>query len=104
MRGDIRNSIIAEGCLINKAKIINSVIRSDVLIENDVVVEDSIIMDNVVLKKGSKLKRVIVDKLNVIGEGEEIGYDPKKDRFRCHIDTSGIAIIPRGGRLTKKSQ
>ncbi len=104
LRGDIRNSIIAEGCLINKAKIINSVIRSDVLIENDVVVEDSIIMDNVILKKGSKLKRVIVDKLNVIGEGEEIGYDPKKDRFRCHIDTSGIAIIPRGGRLTKKSQ
>jgi glucose-1-phosphate adenylyltransferase len=104
LRGDIRNSIIAEGCLINKAKIINSVIRSDVTIENDVIVEDSIIMDRVILKKGSKLKRVIVDKLNVIGEGEEIGFEPKKDRFRCHIDSSGIAIIPRGGRLIKTSR
>ncbi|NWF76477.1 MAG: glucose-1-phosphate adenylyltransferase [Nitrospirae bacterium] len=104
LRGDIRNSIIAEGCLINKAKIINSVIRSDVMIENDVIVEDSIIMDRVILKRGSKLKRVIVDKLNVIGEGEEIGFDPKKDRFRCHIDSSGISIIPRGGSLTKTSR
>jgi glucose-1-phosphate adenylyltransferase len=101
LRGDIRNSIIAEGCLIHKAKIRNSVIRSGVTIENDVVVEDSIIMDRVILKKGCKLKRVIVDKMNVIGEDEEIGFDPEKDRFRCHIDSSGIAIIPRGGTLIK---
>jgi len=55
-------------------------------------------MDNTILKKGSHLRRVIVDKLNIINEGEEIGLDPEKDRFRCHIDSSGIAILPRGGR------
>ncbi|MBE0425746.1 MAG: glucose-1-phosphate adenylyltransferase [Nitrospirae bacterium] len=101
LRGDIRNSIIAEGCVINKSKIRNSVIRSDVTIENDVVIEDSIVMDHVILKKGCRLKKVIVDKLNVIGEGEDIGFDPEKDRFRCHIDSSGIAIMPRGGTLIK---
>ncbi len=104
LRGDIKNSIIAEGCVIHKAKIRNSVIRSGVIIENNVFIEDSIIMDNVILKKGCKLKKVIVDKMNVIGEGEEIGFDPEKDRFRCHIDSSGIAIIPRGGRLIKTSK
>lgn len=104
LSGDIKNSIIAEGCVIHKAKIRNSVIRSGVIIENNVFIEDSIIMDNVVLKKGCRLKRVIVDKMNVIGEGEEIGFDPEKDRFRCHIDSSGIAIIPRGGRLIKTSK
>ncbi len=101
LRGDIKNSIIAEGCVIHKAKIRNSVIRSGVVIENDVLVEDSIIMDRVILKKGCKLKKVIVDKMNVIAEGEEIGFDREKDRFRCHIDSSGIAIIPRGGKLIK---
>lgn len=101
LRGDIKNSIIAEGCVIHKAKISNSVIRSGVVIENDVIVENSIIMDNVILKKGCRLKKVIVDKMNVIAEGEEIGFDPEKDRFRCHIDSSGIAIIPRGGKLIK---
>ncbi|MDH4231509.1 MAG: glucose-1-phosphate adenylyltransferase [Nitrospirota bacterium] len=101
LRGDIRNSIIGEGTVIHKAKIRNSVVRSGVVIENDVTVENSIIMDEVVLRKGCSLKNVIVDKLNVIEEGEKIGFDPEKDRFRCHIDASGIAIIPRSGKLKK---
>jgi glucose-1-phosphate adenylyltransferase len=101
LRGNIRNSIIADGTIIHKAKMRNSVIRSDVIIENDVTLESCIIMDHVVLKKGCSLKRVIVDKLNVIGEGEQIGFDPDKDRFRCHVDQSGISIIPRGGSLIR---
>lgn len=104
LRGDIRNSIIAEGTVIHKAKIRNSVIRSGVLIENDVTVENSIIMDRVTLRKGCSLKNVIVDKLNVIDEGEKIGFEPDKDRFRCHVDSSGIAIIPRGGKLRRSSR
>ncbi len=99
LRGDIRNSVISEGAVIHKAKVVNSVIRSGVVIENGVSVEDCIIMDRVELKKGCSLKRVIVDKFNVIGEGEHLGFDPDKDRFRCHIDPSGIAIIPRAGLI-----
>jgi glucose-1-phosphate adenylyltransferase len=104
LRGDIRNSMISEGCVIHKARIRNSVLRSGVTIEDDVSVEDSIIMDQVVLKKGCKLKKVIVDKFNVINEGEQIGFDVERDRFRCHIDSSGIAIIPRGGKLIKAAR
>jgi len=104
LRGDIRNSVIAEGCTIRKAKIRNSFLRNSVIIENDVSVEDCLIMDHVILKKGCKLKNVIIDKMNVIDEGVELGFDPAKDRFRCHIDTSGIAIVPRGGKLIKSSR
>lgn len=104
LRGDIRNSMISEGCLIHKAKIRNSIIRSGVIIEDDVSVEDCIVMDQVVLRKGCKLKKVIVDKFNVIDAGEEIGLDPDKDRFRCHIDSSGIAIVPRGGKLIRTAR
>jgi len=104
LRGDIRNSLIAEGCKIHKAKIRNSVIRSGVTIEDDVSIEDCLIMDHVILKKGCRLKKVIVDKLNIIGEGVEIGFAPDKDRFRCHIDSSGIAIVPKSGKLIKASR
>ena len=97
LRGNIRNSVIAEGAVIHKAKISNSVIRSGVVIEDDVSVEDCIIMDQSVLKKGCRLRKVIVDKYNVIKEGESIGFDPDKDHLSCHIDPSGIAILPRGG-------
>lgn len=104
LKGNIRNSIIAEGTVIHRAKIRNSIIRSGVVIENDVRVEDCIIMDHAVLRKGCSLRKVIVDKLNVVNEGEQIGFNPDMDRFRCHIDSSGIAIIPRGGRLKKTSK
>jgi glucose-1-phosphate adenylyltransferase len=104
LRGDIRNSIIAEGSIIHKAKIRNSVIRSEVTIENDVTIEDCIVMDGVILKKGSSLRKVIVDKQNMIQEGEQFGFDPDKDRFRCHIDASGIAVIPKKGHPIKASK
>jgi len=101
LKGTIQNSIIAEGAVIHRARIKNSVIRSNVVMEEGVSVEDCVIMDGVVLKKGCKLKRVIVDKMNVIDEGEEIGFDPDRDRFRSHIDSSGITIIPRGGKVRR---
>jgi len=104
LRGDIRNSIIGEGSVIHKAKIRNSVIRSGVIIENDVSVEDCIIMDSSVLKKGCSLRRVIVDKHNIVKEGEQIGFNPDADRLSSHIDSSGIAILPRGGRPVKSAR
>ncbi len=101
LRGDIRNSIIGEGSVIHRAKIRDSVIRSGVVIESDVSVEDCIIMDHSVLKKGCSLRRVIVDKHNIVKEGEHIGFNPDADRLSSHIDSSGIAILPRGGRPVK---
>lgn len=101
LRGDIRDSVIAEGVIIHRAKIRNSVIRSGVIIENGVSIDESIILDHAVLKKGCSLRRVIVDKLNMINEGEQFGFDPEKDRFRCHLDSSGIAVIPRRGKPIK---
>ncbi|MFI5295838.1 MAG: glucose-1-phosphate adenylyltransferase [Thermodesulfovibrionales bacterium] len=101
LRADIKNSILAEGVFIEKARIVNSIIRSGVTIESGVSVEDCIIMERTVLKKGCRLKRVIVDKMNVIEEDERIGFDTEADRFRCHIDSSGIAIVPKGGRTKR---
>jgi len=100
LNGDIRNSLIAEGAIIKKAKIRNSIIHSGAVIEDNVFLEDCIIMDGVNIGKGCKLKRIIVDKYNVLADCEQIGFDPEKDRFRCHIDqSSGIGIIPKSGRI-----
>lgn len=104
LKGNITNSLISEGVVIHKAKIRNSVIRCGVVIEDGVDIEDSIIMDHVVLKRGCKIRKVIIDKLNVVEEGEQIGFDPNLDRFRCHIDPSGIAVIPREGRRRRQEK
>lgn len=98
LKGEIINSVVAEGTLIREARILNSIIRSNVTIEDGVTIEDCIVLDNTIVKRGAQLRRLIVDKLNVIEENEMIGFSPDKDHFRCHIDPCGIGILPRGGR------
>lgn len=104
LSGEIRNSVIAEGVVINGARIVNSIIRKNVVIEEGASVEDSIIMDHTELQEGCRLRKVIVDKFNTIGAGEEIGIDREKDQAYCgcHLDASGIAVISKGERLMKR--
>ncbi len=98
--GEIRNSIIADGDIVRNARIVNSVVRQGVVIEDDAVVEDSIIMDHTIIGKGCKLKRVIVDKFNILPEKLEIGTGAKKDLLngKFHLDPSGIRIIAKPER------
>ena len=93
---EIDNCIVSAGCLINDAKIKNSVLRREVVVEPCAEIEDCVIMDNVVIKRGAKLKRVIVDRYNVIEPDTRIGFDPKQDRARYHVTESGIVVLPEG--------
>ena len=95
--GEIQNSIISDGVVIRKARIVNSVIRQDVVIEDDAVVENSIIMDHTVIGKRCKLKGIIVDKFNILPEGLVVGDDVDTDVLngRLHIDPSGIRVISK---------
>jgi len=100
LAGEIRNSIISEGVLIRNARIANSIIRRDVVIEDGASIEDSIIMDHTVVGKGCRLKRVIVDKFNTFPEGFEAGFGECRDMLPsgCHVDNTGIVIIPKAER------
>jgi glucose-1-phosphate adenylyltransferase len=97
-KGTIQNSLISEGTRILGGKIKNSIIRRGVTVEPGAQIDGCILMDGVTVKRGAKLHKVIVDKNNIIEEGTEIGFNPKKDRFLCHIDPCGVAVIPRGGK------
>ena len=100
LKAEIENSVISEGAIIRNAKIVNSIIRSDVVIGDGASIEESIIMEHTVIKKGCRLKRVIVDKFNVIPEGTSIGVDLERDRRtgKYYIDGSGIVVVPKAVR------
>jgi glucose-1-phosphate adenylyltransferase len=54
-------------------------------------------MDHTTIGKGSKLRRVIIDRFNVIEAGESVGFDHDQDeRRRYHVDPSGIVVRARG--------
>jgi glucose-1-phosphate adenylyltransferase len=96
--GDIVNSIVAGGSIINGARVRDSILRREVTLEGDVELDNCIIMDYVLIQGGCKLRKVIVDRFNVIPARTEIGYDRHADSKRYCVTESGITIVPRGRR------
>lgn len=96
--GEIENAHVGEGSLINRATIQNSILGRGVWVNEGAVIEDSIVMDFASVGKGAHLRRVIADRYNIVGAGQEIGLDLEADRSRYHVDPSGLVVIPRGGR------
>src|SRR5919106_1430022 len=96
--GEIDNAQIAEGSLVKRAIIRNSILGRSVWVNEGALIEDSIVMDHTTVGKGARLRRAIVDRFNIIPADAEIGYDPAADRRRYHVDPSGPVVLPRGGR------
>jgi len=96
--GDVDNAHVGESSLVKRATIRNSILGRSVWVNEGAVIEDSIVMDHTTVGKGARLKRVVVDRFNIIPADSEIGVDPAIDRKRHHVDPSGIVVVPRGGR------
>ena len=62
------------------------------------IIEDSIVMDHTTVGKGARIRRAIIDRYNIIPANVEIGHDPAADRRQFHVDSSGLIVVPRGGR------
>ena len=96
--GDVDNIQIGEASLVKRATIRNSILGRSVWINEGAVIEDSIVMDHTTVGKGARLRRAIVDRFNIIPADSEIGLDAAADRRRYFVDSSGLVIVPRGGR------
>jgi glucose-1-phosphate adenylyltransferase len=95
---DVDNAQVAEGSLIKRATIRNSILGRSVWVNEGAVIEDSIIMDHTTVGKGARVRRAVIDRYNLVPAGAEIGLDPVADRRRYHVDPSGIVVLARGGR------
>jgi glucose-1-phosphate adenylyltransferase len=92
----IDNSLLGAGAIVNGASIRNSIIRREAMIEPDVELEECIIMDYVRICRGSRLRRVIVDRHNNIEAGSKIGFDPEIDRDQYEMTPGGVVVVPIG--------
>jgi glucose-1-phosphate adenylyltransferase len=95
---DVDNTQVAEGSLVKRATLRNSILGRSVWVNEGAQIEDSIIMDHTTVGKGARLRRAIVDRYNIVAADTEIGFDRDADRRRYHVDGSGIVVVPRGGR------
>lgn len=94
--GEITNAVLGAGSVINGARIANSIIRREVVIEPDVEIEDCIIMDYCVIRRGSRLRKVIVDRHNTLEAGSLIGHDRTADQARFRVSEGGVVVVPKG--------
>jgi glucose-1-phosphate adenylyltransferase len=94
LSGTVDNSMISSGVRIEGARIRNSVLRYDVRIDSDAEIDDCVIMDHVHVKRGAKLRRVIVDRYNTIEEDVRIGHDGADTR-RFTVSPGGVVVVPR---------
>lgn len=96
INSNIEDTIVSDGAIINKSNLKNCIISSNVIIHERCDIEDSIIMDNCEIGPGTKLKKVIMDRYNILEAKTTIGFNPTKDAQNYYIDPSGIVVLPRG--------
>lgn len=94
--GTIRDSTLGSGTLIRGGSISRSILRREVVVEPDVELDECIVMDHTLIRRGARLRRVIVDRFNVVPAGTRIGYDRDEDDARWFTTASGIVVLPKG--------
>jgi len=92
----IEDSLVGQGSFIEKARIRKSVIGHNVHIGNGAEIDECVILDGARVGSKARLRRVIADRFNSIGDAEVIGFSPKLDKKRYHTTASGLVVLPRG--------
>lgn len=68
---DVKNSLVADGCII-EGTIVNSVVFRGVVVKKGAYIKDSIIMQGTIIEEGANLENVILDKDVVVTQGKSL--------------------------------
>lgn len=95
---EVENSLVCEGSKVEGSKISNCILGRAVKVEPGCVIEDSIILDFTFIGRGSRIKKAVIDRFNVIAPHTHIGYKKEDDAKNYTVDASGIVAVRRGSR------
>jgi len=119
-RSEIRDSVIAEGCLLRRARITNSIVGIRSVVNEDVVVEKTLVMGadyyedeedeannkrmgipNIGIGNGSMLRNAIIDKNAHIGARVRIINETRVQHHDGpgYYIRDGVVIVPKNGVL-----
>jgi glucose-1-phosphate adenylyltransferase len=94
-RGEVTESLIAQGAIVSGGKAIRSILSPRVRVNSFAEVVDSILFDGVTVGRRAKIRRAIIDKRVHVPEGFKIGYDPDQDQKLFTVTDSGIVIVAK---------
>ncbi|MFQ6121481.1 MAG: glucose-1-phosphate adenylyltransferase [Dehalococcoidales bacterium] len=99
-RGDVINSMISNGCII-EGRVEHSILSPGVSVAKNAVVKNSIIMNDTVVGRDSIIDYSILDKEIEVGAGSYIGFgnDFQVNRKEPSMLNSGITVIGKGAKI-----
>lgn len=92
-RGMAVDSMVSGGCLISGAKIVNSLLFSNVKVNSYALVEETVVLPDVEIGRHCNIKRAVIDKGCQIPPRTVIGQDLKEDANRFYVSEQGIVLV-----------
>jgi glucose-1-phosphate adenylyltransferase len=96
---EVSDSLIAEGCMLEEARVRSSVLSPAVQVAAGAEVEEAILWDKVSVGPGAKIRRAVIEDGVAVPPGFSIGYDPEADAQLFTLTEGGIVIVPNNVRL-----
>ena len=93
--GKAVNTIVSGGCIVSGSEVVNSVLFSNVRVRSFCVVHDAVILPGVTVERGSRLRKVVIDRGCTIPEGMVIGEDPVLDAQRFERTEHGVVLVTK---------
>lgn len=98
-QGELTNSMLASGVVIEGGSVKYSILSCNVRIEESACVECSMLFEGVTVGSGAQLRNCIVDKFVQIPAGVRIGFDAAKDAEHFAVSEGGVVVIPKQFRF-----
>ena len=91
--GSAQDSVVGAGSIIAGSHVRQSVVAHDVMIADGAYVDGAVLMPGVRIGRGAVVRRAILDKNAVVGDGVQIGVDLERDRQHYTVSDSGIVVL-----------
>lgn len=92
-RGMAVDSMVSGGCLISGAKIVNSLLFSDVKVNSYSFLEQTVVLPGVEIGRHCSLHKVVIDKGCSIPPHTVIGKNLEEDAKRFYVSDGGVVLV-----------
>ncbi len=94
-RGVAIDSLVSGGCIVSGARVIRSLLSSEVRVNSFVEVDLSVVLPECNIGRHARIRKAIIDKACTIPEGLVVGYDAEQDASRFYRSEGGVTLITR---------
>jgi glucose-1-phosphate adenylyltransferase len=92
-RGMAVDSMVAGGCIISGAHVLQSLLSSDVRVEEYSKIRNSVLLPSVTIGRQVRITGCILDENCVVPDNMVIGEDPVADKKRFLVTKGGIVLV-----------